>query len=428
MAVDIKNKIEGIEKAKNNKREEMKRKYEELTENEENLDMLMMQLGKEIERIFPNLKFVLLGRIKSPQSFEDKLENALNKCQDIKNVKEVQIYDIIGLNVIVEDVPNDLKLDNFRKSESYDKDFESNISYYILRKKTVVADMNRCKNDDDASKENLQRLKEEINRKKNRLLKLNERLETVKEEQTKNQILEDMDEIKQDIKNCNMQIKCLNKIMSTHNEILAHGKILDEIQKNECNNEMAKFIIRNLNKFECVKLLGVKSIKNRFKIIEKDNGYRSTHNCYAMKIKEKDRIVNYECEIQGKSIQAYYESSRGRAAKYHIQPDPKPGKKLKNKNLPDILSVKTPEDKKKFLDKVARTVPKFRIYRNNGGKSEIYKLSLRERYMFYYYNQLFGNEILGISKNNKQINAVTGTDILDGKGEIYNSSLEYQEL
>lgn len=48
--------------------------------------------------------------------------------------------------------------------------------------------------------------------------------------------------------------------------------------------------------------------------------------------------------------------------------------------------------------------------------------------MFYYYNQLFGNEILGISKNNKQINAVTETDILDGKGQVYNSNLEYQEL
>lgn len=137
MAVDIKNKIEGIQKAKNSKREEMKKRYEELTENEENLDMLMMQLGKEIERIFPNLRFVLLGRIKSPQSFEDKLENALNKCQDAKSVKEIQIYDIIGLNVIVEDVPNDLILDNFKKSESYDKDFESNISDYILRKKLL---------------------------------------------------------------------------------------------------------------------------------------------------------------------------------------------------------------------------------------------------------------------------------------------------
>ena len=36
MAVDIKNKIEGIQKAKNSKREEMKKRYEELTENEEN--------------------------------------------------------------------------------------------------------------------------------------------------------------------------------------------------------------------------------------------------------------------------------------------------------------------------------------------------------------------------------------------------------
>ena len=38
MAVDIKNKIEGIQKAKNSKREEMKKRYEELTENEEKIE------------------------------------------------------------------------------------------------------------------------------------------------------------------------------------------------------------------------------------------------------------------------------------------------------------------------------------------------------------------------------------------------------
>ena len=35
---------------------------------------------------------------------------------------------------------------------------------------------------------------------------------------------------------------------------------------------MAKFIIRRLTQFEGLKILELKSIKNRFKIIEKDNG------------------------------------------------------------------------------------------------------------------------------------------------------------
>ena len=158
MAVDIKNKIEAMERAKNIKRTELKNMYTNLTENEENLDMLMMQLGKEVERIFPNLKFVLLGRIKSPQSFEDKMENALNKCQDTKSVKEIQIYDIIGLNVIVEDVPNDLTLDTFRKSESYDKDFESNISEYLLRKKVLESDIIKCQKSHERCEEQLKKV------------------------------------------------------------------------------------------------------------------------------------------------------------------------------------------------------------------------------------------------------------------------------
>lgn len=428
MAINLKNKIETIEKAKKQKIVELKQLYNSLTGNEENLDMLMIQLGREIERIFPNLKFILISRIKSTQSFEEKIENALNKCEDIKSIRDIQIYDIIGLNIIVEEVPNDLMLDTFRKSQSFNKDFESNILYYILRKKTVESDMNRCKSDDKASKENLKKLKEQIERKKNKLFKLDERLKYVKEEKIESEILEDINETKQDIKNYNMQIKHLNRILNTHNEILRHGKILDKIQKNECNNEMAKFIIRKLTQFEGIKLLGLKSIKNRFKIIEKDNGYRSTHDSYEMTIREKEKKIRYRCEIQGKSVEAYYESYQGKAAKYHIQPDPKPGKKLKNKNLPDILSVNTPEEKKEFINKVNKTVPRFRIYRNNNGNSEIYKLSLRECYMFYYHNQLFGNEILNIKKQNKQVVEVTETDLLKDDGKIYTNNLEYKEL
>lgn len=428
MAVDIKNKIEAMERAKNIKRTELKNMYTNLTENEENLDMLMMQLGKEVERIFPNLKFVLLGRIKSPQSFEDKMENALNKCQDTKSVKEIQIYDIIGLNVIVEDVPNDLTLDTFRKSESYDKDFESNISEYLLRKKVLESDIIKCQKSHERCEEQLKKVDRIKKKKAERLIKLQNRYEYAETDNLRAQIIEEMKEIKEDIKICNEQIEYLKNSIETQKEILAHGRVLNETQKNECNNEMAKFIIRRLTQFEGLKILELKSIKNRFKIIEKDNGYRSTHDCFKMQIKEENKTISYKCEVQGKSIEAYYESARGKAAKYHIKPDPKPGKRLKNKNLPDILSVKTEEDKKLFLEKVNRTVPRFRIYRNNGGKSEIYKLSLRECYMFYYYNQLFGNEIFDIQKNSEQINAVTRTDILDDKGKIYNSNLKYQEL
>ena len=48
--------------------------------------------------------------------------------------------------------------------------------------------------------------------------------------------------------------------------------------------------------------------------------------------------------------------------------------------------------------------------------------------MFYYHNQLFGNEILNIKKQNKQVVEVTETDLLKDDGKIYTNNLEYKEL
>lgn len=423
----LKNKIEAIEKAKSEKRKEMYELYENLIENEENLDMLMIQLGKEVERIFPGLKVMLLARTKSLQSFSNKVENALNKCQDVKSIKEIQIYDVIGLNVVIEKVPDELPLENFKKSKCYDKDFESNITNSVSRRKIIEEDMERCEKISNSVDENTKKIKSIIKEKNEKLETLQEQYEHTKNQQIRELFLDRIKDIKKDIENYNQQIIHCKEISETLQPIRENSKMFYEIHDNECNHEIAKFIIRKLNHFEGIQLLGLKSIAGRFKIIEKDNGYRSIHNCYEFQTKKGSKKIRFISEIQGKSISAYHESNRGNAAKYHIQPEAKPGKKLKNKDLPDILSIKTPEDKQMFLEKIEKTIPRFRLYRTNNGEPEVYKLSLRECYMLYYYNQLFGNQLLGIDKNEEQAKEVTRTELLKDDARRY-SNFEYMEL
>ena len=137
----LKEKMVSFEEAKMKKKKQMQRLYRSLTENEENLDMLILQLGKEIERLFPDLKFRLISRIKSEKSFNDKIDNALNKCKDVKQINNIKIYDIIGLNVIVEDVPENIISSEFKESQAYDKEFDSKITSLLEDKENKKIDI-----------------------------------------------------------------------------------------------------------------------------------------------------------------------------------------------------------------------------------------------------------------------------------------------
>lgn len=410
----LRNKI--FEFVKNKKNKKMKDMYYKLIENEEYIDLIMTKLGNEIERLFPDLKFRLIGRIKSEKSFIQKLENALNKCEKISQIKEVKIYDIIGLNVVVEDVPEYIISETFKKSKSYNNEFDLKISEMIEERENKKIDIKILKKVIKTNVKELKKIKSYIRTKTRKI----EQLE--KEEKTTilNSVINDY---KEDIKNYNMQIQKERGVIEGIKQVLENDKNSYEDKINDCNHEVAKFIVSKLTDFEEIKKINLKSIKNRFKIFDKDNGYKSVHNCFKMPLRRKNKYI---CEIQGKSIRAYNQANNGIAAKYHTNPEQKPGKKLKCKDLPDIFSIKTVEEKEQFLKEVKRNVPRFRVYDNSNGKSGIYKLSLRECYILYYYNQLYGNEVLGIEKNENQINELVKTQVLPDD-EKYNK-YRYNEV
>ena len=422
MVVDFgktKDRLAGSESAKSAKIQEMRKLYSSLTENQEFLDMLMIQIGKDIEEKFPGVKFRLISRVKTERSFHDKLENDLVGLVDKKKIDEVRIYDIIALSIVIESVPDVVKSNNSSFNShiselicsrndtkayieahiSRIKEYESrieNLRSIINVLKSNIAGKKKEKNFNDEKISELEQLKNDPYAIVEHLRKISKGLQKASE-----QIEGQISYIEGQIKYIEDDIKDMEVIISRTRDRLAK-------EENECNHAMADFIITNLVKFDNVKTLGLTEIPKRYKQKNNYDGYRASHNCYEAKVKAvnddgEEEEFYFMCEIQGKSMDSFYVADRGKAAKYHIGQGPVQGKRVKEKKLPEFFNLTTPEQIKKFKKEVKRKVPRFRIYRRIPAQSkdeqdvrEVYKLSLKECFMLYYYNQLFGNAQLNI--------------------------------
>ena len=418
--------LAGGENARNLKVQEMKKLYTSLTENQEVLDMLMIQIGKDIEEKFPGVKFRLIARIKTEKSFQDKLDNDLAGLVDRKKIEEVRIYDIIALALIIEEVPDSIKSNN----ESFNShiaeligsrnDTKTYLDAHNLRIKEYgqrierlrnnistlrsnIADKQKNKKFNDDKIEELSKLPNDPYGIVEHLIRISQGLKQAVEE-----IEGQIAEIEKQIGHIQEDIDDMKIIISRTKDRLAK-------EENECNHFMADFIIANIAKFDNVKTLGLTEIPKRYKQKNNYDGYRASHDCYEAKIKvtNKDgKIVDFHfiCEIQGKSIDSFYVADRGKAAKYHIGQTLASGKKLKEKKLPDIANIKNTEQLIECRKEVMKKVPRFRIYRRIQAKDgdsqdlrEVYKLSLKECFMIYYYNQLFGNPGLNIEPQETEV-------------------------
>lgn len=440
---ETKEKITVLEQAKNKKRTEMNELYRSLTENTEFLDMLMLQIGKDIEENFPGVRFRLISRIKTEKSFSDKLENDLIGLVDKSKVEEVKIYDIVALSIIIEHVSHNIK--------SSDESFNTHILELIDMRQTTKASLKMHYDQVEDYKKRIEELvkikQEKIELKKKNELKIKELSAIIKEHPELKNVLKGQQEhlydvrqvIGKSIESIEAEVKALKQDINNMESIIERTKERYDKEDNECNHAMADFIIKNLPKFENVKALNLIEIPKRLKQKENYDGYRAIHDCYEARVKCKNDNGENEdfyfvCEIQGKSIDAFYVADRGKAATYHTDPKQIPGKIVKSKKLPDILSIRTPEEIEAFREKVRITVPRFRIYRHVVPKdkqkksvADIYQLSMKENFLCYYYNQLFGNEELGLlPQEAKTRDLVEGTKLSD-EAKIY-KDYEYEEL
>lgn len=437
--IKTKDQIAIVEKAKNDKREEIRNLYETLTQNEEILDILMIQIGKDIEERFPGVKFRLISRIKTEKSLSDKVENDLAGLVDKKKIDEIKIYDIIALSIIIEHIPDEV--------HTGDLSFDSHITELIQIRNDTKAFLKMHK----AQMKEYERRMEELKGKKKEKIeakKINDKkIKELKDAGfNEYEIIEHLSKISEAL---SMAEKDMNETMKNISEDTEKMQVIidrtiDRLDKenNECNHNMADYIIKNLTKFDNVKALNLENIPNRLKQKENYDGYRATHNCYEMQMSVsnengKDEDINYICEIQGKSIDAFYVADRGKAAKYHTNQTEVPGKIVKRKKLPDVLKYKTKKEIEELRKEVDRTVPQYRIYRHtsenneNGDKrknsQDVYKLSKKECFVLFYSNQLFGNEMLEISPHKTILDDVVKTNKLSDIGQKY-KDYNYEEV
>lgn len=427
---EIKNSINEVEKAKNKKREEMSEMYDELNNNQEFLDILMLQIAKDIETKYPGVQFRIISRIKSPDSFSAKVENDLMDVGEISKINDVMIYDIVALSIIIENVPDDIKA-NDPKFDSHIKDLinmrnesKINIDKYKAEisdyRKRLVEDEKRLEEHREKLKENKEKQQEQIS----------PEFKTYLEDMQK-YITSNIYDIEERMENINRDI--LDKMKPVQRTEDRYAK-----ENNDCNNALADYIIKNLCQFENVKQLKLSQIPGRLKNKENYDGYKATHNCYRTTVhNEKGEKLNFICEIQGKSIDAFYIADRGKAAIYHINQTQVPGKIVKEKKLPeDILKISTDAEKEAFRKYMDKKVPRYRVYVSSplskeelndmkskgkkGTNGHIYKLSRRESFMLYYYNQLAGNEGIKIQGHPEEFKAIATKDILPADdGEEY---------
>lgn len=438
---NLKANIKSVEDSKNKKRKELKDLYDVLTQNEEILDIIILQIGKDIEQKFPGVKFRILARIKSPDSFFAKRENDLLGLVDKKEIERVSIYDIIALSIIIEEVPdsikaNDEKFDSHMKELiAIRKDTKSNLDKY---EKEIKEYQNRINED----KTNLEKHKQKLAETREAIKQLEEDSDNQSEirknyytylKNIESYIIENICNFERRIRNIE------NDILEKQNSTIKRTKDRYSRENNDCNSTLADYIVRNLERFDNIRALNIVPITKRLKNKENYDGYKATHNCFEAEIQSNGETIRYIFEVQGKSIDAFYIADRGKAAKYHVNQSAQPGKIVKQKKLPDIMNIRTKEQKIEFVKEFDRKVPRFRIYipssisidkkeelLDNGEdayRGKVYKLSKRECFVLYYFNQLAGNKELDIESNPDAFKVISRTKeescILPDDGDIY---------
>lgn len=431
-------KLAVIEDAKSDKRQEIKNRYNSLIKHEEILDFLMLQIGKDIEQKFPGVEFRLISRIKTEASLSDKLENDLATLKDKKKIDEVDIYDIIALSIIIENVPDDIK--------TSDESFNDHMADLIQMRNETKGNIRMHEKQIEGYQKRIDILKAREKEKKEHKKENDEMIKLMSQDgENKNGIVDYLERIGESLQSAVIeiggQIKGLGEDIESMKLTLQRTNDRYEKENNECNHSLADFIVKNLAKFEDLKSLGIAEIPKRFKQKENYDGYRATHNCFEMNVKTQnengdEEEIKYKFELQGKSIDAFYIADRGKAAKYHTNQKEEPGKIVKRKRLPNILNAKTKKEKDDLKTEVEKTVPQYRIYRHVKNKvgvdsiqnvPDVYKLSQKECFVIYYSNQLFGNKTLEIKPNEDVLDDVIKTNILSGKGRKY-KNYKYEDV
>ena len=414
--------IKDSNQIKLDKQTELMEKYENLSKSDRFIDIVMLQFAKEIEEKFRGVNFRIISRIKSKESFNNKLYNLLTSAKNEEEIKKIDIFDIIGISVVIEDVPEYLN--------TKDEDFNNQINEAIARRDETRSILEKNKVESIAYKKRLDEINKNLEKNNKVIEETKERLEKLSSENIEEldflkDIIDHLENINEDY---NIQIENNNRYEENVNKSLIRATEREVRENNACSNTLAKYIVQNFASLENLNKFNLKSVKGRFKNKREFNGYKATHDTFISTLDIEDKKIEITFELQGKSLGAYREADKGLASMYYRGRNIENESMIpKNKKMPNILNVSSEEERVKLLNELEYKLPKFRIYspkhvkQKNDNKLSgcIHKFSQKENFIVYYSNELLGNKRLNIEPKKQEFDKTINDEIFK-EDESYN--------
>lgn len=355
--------------------DELKEQYKKMNSMEsiELAEKVFLEFGKKIQEEFPGVEFLLKARIKSKNSHDGKIER-LNKKKD----GETQIYDDIGMCLIIKNVKDDFYFNHklcemfIKERIEIDLEIENEKSRFKLLKEQYNDIIIHLKNKDKlvAKIEKLKQSKEQ-------------------DEETIN-LLEESLEDKIILENLAKNL--FKEILNKSERFEKFGKKYKKSINNKINEMIGTHIMNKLtNDKEFMNFLGLKVLDNRKKFHDggKSGYYRAYH----------DAVGSIVLEYWKMEVQSLSEENYARSKKDHFLGEGKAR----------TLPIK--DNAELFKKNVLNSLPKNFIYQNieydNEGNeikpAKIYKCSDVENLIYYYLDVLLDKKEERLLENKRDL-------------------------
>lgn len=317
-------------------------------------DVVLSTLGKELENYFSPSDFRLKYRYKSKKSFYSNISKDSSNEDLSSDFNKYITYDIIGMRLVIENVP-----DNFNIDEEFIK--KSKIKIQLLKNTIYSLQKNLYSSTDSV----------EINRINDKIEYTNSKIKYLTKCINFKKISEQRAFIQ---KNIDLIDK---KLENAPNPSLEHERNQAFLLLENLNNSLGliagHFAISNiLENSENLQKLGIYLDSSRQKYFNDLNGYNSIHFCLKSSL-----YPAWVAELQDRSSIMEYISKYGPTIHDKI-----PGKKRKLHPLP--LSTNT-SDVHRYISHIKYILPKYTKYVYNG---YIKKYTKKENVQ-HYYKKLF---------------------------------------
>lgn len=345
---------------------ELKEEYDRMNspESKEYTEKILLEMGKEIQRRFPGVDFILKARFKSPKSHQGKIDRFMKK--DVKSDK--QIYDTIGFCLIVRSVSDNFEFNHALCEMSVED--RVNIGLEIDNEKSSLRLLEK----------EYQSIMEEYNK----LYDVNairKKIEDLKKSDEPDeemiQLLENSLKGQELIKS--LAERLINEVDKKGKKVIKIGNQYYEATDNKINEMIATHIMNKLTNDETfMQSLNLKTLDNRKKFHDggKSGYYRAYHDAIG-----STEHPWWKAEVQALSYQNYVNSKEGDAKHSSCEG--------KTRRFPRIGT--TEEEKEDFRKAVLEASPRNLVYQSgvykNGEEKrpgKTYVCSDVENILYYY--------------------------------------------